>query len=185
MSVTSNWRSLVGGIASTALGVLLISPLVYRRESIEWDDLFSYVILVTGVFLLIVGLKAIAKRSDNGPQKDTPLHFWSADSGPQNYPDEIETKEEIASQRTNPLRSNYYFIAAVIGLSPLLPLVLFVVLNITCSSFGTGLGFACQNTGPGHSIWREVFAYYGILGWFLSLPAWALLAFAGMLLKIR
>lgn len=79
----------------------------------------------------------------------------------------------------------YYKFAMVIGLLPALPLALLILISTTCSIFGTGLGFACTHPGYGHVLGLEIFAYYGVLGWVLSLPAWVVLVVGGKLFGAR
>ena len=205
MGPNANTASMTGGIVSVVLGGFLIAPLIYRRESINWNSLFTYIFMFVGVFLFVVGLMAIIKARSNSPSKQETPPPKNIEPAIRNLYGNIGTieqmpptpgaasvrssnwvKEERASEpEAIPTGSGYYKFAMVIGLLPLLPLSLLIIVNTTCSTFGTGLGFACKHPGYGHTFWLEIFAYYGTLGWLLSFPAWALLVFAGLLLKVR
>lgn len=205
MGSNAKTASKTGGVVSVVLGGILIAPLIYRGESINWNSLFTYIFMFVGMFLFVVGLMAIVKAHSNSPSKQETPPQKNTEPAIRNLYENIgeivrtPNAPGVASLRSSdwvkeggtsepeaiPTGSGYYKFAMTIGLLPLLPLSLLILVSTTCYAFGVGLGFACKHPGYGHTFWLEIFSYYGILGWLLSLPAWALLAFAGWLLRVR
>lgn len=179
------------GIVVTLFGGVLLSPLLYRRESVDWHSLWTYLIILLGLFLATLGIVVTtrAMRSQNlSSALGVQFSAQKVDPAKPKVPiglAEPKPMKEVAEVADVESSAGYYRFAKVIGLSPSLPLLLTIVLNISCSSFGSGLGFACSSTSSEHVTWLETFAYLGVLGWVLSLPAWAILVFAGKLLGIR
>jgi len=142
--------------------------------------------MVVGVFLLVIGLVAIYRARNNTALAqeltlEQTVKRTDRSVGNDNYAAKINTFK----YKKAPGLSLYYKLAMVIGLSPLLPLALLILVNSTCSMFGTGLGFACKYPDNNYYIFGlDALAYFAGLGWVLSLPAWALLVFAGKLLKV-
>ena len=149
------------GSIPAASGAAILGLLYFGPRQPDPRNFFLYVFTAIGVFLLIVGLAAMfrTKRISDPPSEspERPSHLL------QNDPQSDGLTANKVSKRS---RSVYYKFAMAIGFSPAIPLVMGLLKN--------GLG--------GES---EDLIYIGGLGWVLSLPAWALLVFAGKLLKIR
>lgn len=182
-----NRPSMTSGIVTAAFGCFLLSPLLYRHESIDWNRLFSYIFLVLGIFLLVIGLIAIYRaRRDTALPQELTLEKMAKRTDRSVATNSYAAKIDAFKYKEVPGLSTYYKFAMAIGLSPLLPLALFIFVRSTCSIFGTGLGFACKYPDNNYyAFGLDAVAYFAGLGWVLSLPVWALLVFAGKLLKVR
>jgi len=183
--------SMIPGIVTTVAGAALLAPLLYRYKTIDWNALFTYIFIGVGAFLLATGAIAILRAwYCSGQQQEAPID--SLPTIQPSKPPEVIVGNDYGTMELNTVqngedhkRSDFYKFAMGIGLLPSLPLALSILVSSTCSMFSFGLGFGCTHPGYGHTYWPEIFAITGILGWFLSLPAWGLLALAGKLLGVR
>jgi len=175
---------MIPGIVASAVGAILLSPPMYRFKSVNWNSPFVYIFIVIGFFLLIVGVRSVLRAWNYVGSKQGPMiDAMSTDQPPGGVAvcvdiDNSPTELNIAQYKNAHKRSDYYKFAMGVGLLPSLPLALFIVVSSTCSIFGLG-------SGVDNICTREEFAYFGVLGWVLSLPAWGLLVLAGKLLGIR
>jgi hypothetical protein len=159
-----------------AFGILLTFPAIFGDRSIGYYSTLANIFAFVGVALIFSGLIV---RKKIGCDRTLGMVNQASERTI------VEKETLIPNPKEIRVRSLYYRFAKILGLSPALPLVLFILTNIACSSFENGLGGICKNPGYGHVYWREVFAILGMLGWLFSLPAWAFLEMLGRLSKIR
>jgi hypothetical protein len=163
------------GFALFLVGMFLVAPPLYRH-GINWNSFFTYLFIVSGLFLCAVGFVAMLKAREHDLAENL-----SSTEGP-----ELATPEPPAApSAVRRGRSRYYKAVMAVGLSPVIPFAFWVLISTSCRLFGHGLGFACTHPGYGQTFWLEIFAIYGVLGWMLSLLVWGLLVLAGKALGVR
>lgn len=175
------------GFALLALGLFLLTPLLYRYQSIDWNRFFTYFFIILGVLFAILGLLAISRSVQNKKQQDqTSLTQATKETGASR---DLKPSKLHVYPTVDYGQHGYYIFAKIVGLSPVLPLLISmgasIVISVSCSAlFGGMSGTTCMRPNWDQRNFLETLAYAGGLGWLLSLPAWGLLILTGKILGI-
>ena len=168
---SKNKRHFWPGVIFTCLGLVFLAPLFYRELSGQsavgpfFGVCLALTFLIVGILRIIKSreidesqIASHSKRGDAIDQMNSSAHVLEQNT-------QLSTRNNEANKRTTPKFIKY------VALSPIVPICVGLIVEVSCKLFGFGFGVSCG----GYSSAREALAYFGILGWLISLPV------AGML----
>jgi|GEM_PF-5906522 len=141
----------VSGVFLTSLGLVCWLPLVNLDLSSQ-NAVGLFFGFCLGLTFFLPGILRLIKA----------LSMHTPSSAPQN--EEVDqTTFDLTEHETD--RNTTPKLILYVAFSPIVPLCIAVITQLSCHFLGFGFGLSCHGGGYG-----DVFAYYGFLGWLISLP---------------